>query len=400
MITPEEATQIILSSPFKFQKETIPLLQSQGRTLDEDIHADSDLPPFDRVMMDGVAFNVADWNNGCRSFAIVGIQKAGDPKMQLSGSGNCLEVMTGTVCPDGCNVVVPYEQVQITNNNCLVLQNNLEANQHIQKRGTDKKQNDVLIHSGRTIMSPEIGIGASVGKSGVVVRSLPRVHIFSTGEELVELNTVPEAHQIRRSNVFALQQLLLSMGIISTESHLPDVYEVILDKTRFVLETNDVVLLTGGVSKGKFDLIPSALKDLGVSELFHRISQKPGKPMWFGRTEKTTVFAFPGNPVSTFMCAVRYLLPWLRLSIEGKDNKPLYAKLNITYQNKTSLTFFQLVKIEINHLGELIAHPIASGGSGDFTSLSHADGFVEVPAGSAIHEKGAAMPLHLFRSII
>ncbi len=399
MITPEEATHLILSSPYLPQKEFISLHQSQGRTSAEDIIADSDFPPFHRVMMDGIALNIHDWNNGCRSFSVVGMQKAGDPKLQLTGTGNCLEVMTGAVCPDGCDVVVPYEQVQISNNICLVLQNNIEVNQHIQKKGSDKKRNDILVHAGRTMMAPEIGIGASVGKSSLLIRSTPRVHIFSTGEELVDINTTPNEHQIRRSNVFALQQLLLSMGINSSESHLPDEYAIIKAQTKSALEDNDVVLLTGGVSKGKFDLIPAVLKDLGVEELFHRIAQKPGKPMWFGRTESTTVFAFPGNPVSTFMCAVRYLLPWLRLSMEGKLSKTLYAKLNVTYQNKTSLVFFQLVKIEINDDGEIVAHPIASGGSGDFTSLSNADGFVEIPAGPTIYEKGAAMPLHLFRSI-
>jgi molybdopterin molybdotransferase len=399
MITPDEATKIVLSHPFSPEQETISLLLSQGRISAEAIIADSDLPPFPRVMMDGVAFAKTYWDLGQRNFDVEAMHRAGDPPLTLQQKNACIEVMTGAVCPSGCDVVVPYEQLIIANGKCNVLQNNIELNQHIQKRGSDKKQNDILVPAGCMLESPEIGIGASAGKSEIKVYALPRVHVFSTGEELVDISDTPLPHQIRRSNVFALQQLLLSQGIISTESHLPDEYDTIYAHVKQALDSHDLVLLTGGVSKGKFDLIPQVMKDLGVEELFHRIAQKPGKPMWFGATKTTTVFAFPGNPVSTFMCAVRYLLPWLRLSMTGKMKNNVHAKLGVTYQNKNSVTFFQLVKVNINDRGELIAEPISNAGSGDFSSIYLADGFLEIPAGASIHEKGAALPLHLFRSL-
>lgn len=400
MISPQEATRIILSHPFQFVDEEISTHHSLGRILIEDIVADTDLPPFNRIMMDGVAIKIADWRNGIRHFNIAATQKAGSPQTTLSENAACIEVMTGGICPQSADSVIPYEEIEIIENSCAIHSKNVRAGQNIHVRGSDKIRGDILVQSGKKIGAAEIGITVSVGKTSVHVASLPRVHIFSTGDELVETDIIPEAHQIRRSNVYALQQILKAHGIESSQSHLPDDYEIMKTAIAAQLQKCDALLLTGAVSKGKFDFIPTVLEELGVTKLFHGIAQRPGKPMWFGNKNEKVVFAFPGNPVSTFMCANRYLIPWLKKSLNKKEPVPFYAKLATSFENNTTLTFFLQVKITFSMQGEILAVPAVGGGSGDYSNLTDADGFLELPVGPNVIEAHSIHPLYLYRHFV
>lgn len=399
MIHSGEAANIILSQPFGHRTELISVHHSLGRILAENILADQDLPPFDRVMMDGVAMQWSDFENGKKIYKIVGLQKAGEPQKHLEGEGNCLEVMTGAVCPHGADAVIPYEQIEISEGICKINIDSTKRWMNIHPKASDKKQHDILIPAKRLISPTEIGILASVGKSEVLVAAHPRIHIFSTGDELVEIEDIPQAHQIRRSNVFALQQLILAQGIASSQSHLPDEHDHIHAAIQKALGECDVIILTGGVSKGKFDLIPEVLAELQVEKLFHRIAQRPGKPMWFGKQNHVVVFAFPGNPVSTFMCAVRYLLPWLRASLDQEHVPVLRAKLSSDFENKTEMTHFVQVKITLDEDACLQAEPVTGKGSGDYANLINVDGFLEIPAVKRNYLKGEVFPYYAFRSI-
>lgn len=400
MISPQEATRIILAHPFAFVDEEISTHHSLERILIENIVADTDLPPFNRIMMDGVAIQFADWQNGIRHFNIAATQKAGSPQMTLTKASSCIEVMTGGICPQSADSVIPYEEIEINENSCTVHSKNVRAGQNIHVRGSDKLRGDILVQSGKKMGAAEIGIAVSVGKTSVRVVSHPSIHIFSTGDELVETDIIPEAHQIRRSNVYALQQILKAHGVESTQSHLPDDYEIMKTAIADQLQKCDALLLTGAVSKGKFDFIPTVLEELGVTKLFHGIAQRPGKPMWFGNKNEKVVFAFPGNPVSTFMCAHRYLIPWIKKSLSKKTPVPIYAKLATSFENKTTLTFFLQVKITFSMQGEIVAEPAVGGGSGDYANLTDADGFLELPAGPKVNEAKSIHPLYLYRNLV
>ncbi len=400
MISPEEATKIVLSHPFHFVEEKINVHHSLGRTLRVDILADTDLPPFNRIMMDGVAIRFEDWEKGIRSYKVAATQRAGSPVIALNEAGKCIEVMTGGVCPRLADVIIPYEELEMNGEECTLLCENVRQGQNIHVLASDKKQGDVLISAGSKISAAEIGIAVSVGMTSLKVASLPRIHIFSTGDELVDTDIIPEAHQIRRSNVFALQQILKSRGVEATQSHLPDDYEMMRSNIQEQLQLCDAVLLTGAVSKGKFDFVPKVMVDLGVEKLFHGISQRPGKPMWFGCKKEKVVFALPGNPVSTFMCAHKYFIPWLRKSLSIQESPQPFAKLISSFDNKTTLTYFLQVKISFSSFGEILAEPIVGRGSGDYANLSGADGFLEIPAGPATNKKGTAFPLFLYRDML
>lgn len=399
MISVQDASEIILGEALTPELETVPFQEAGKRVLAEDIYADSDLPSFDRVMMDGIAIRRADFESGVRSFEMQTTQQAGEAAIKLNESHCAIEIMTGAVLPEGADAIIPYEQLEIHGGTVLVKAEEVRDSQHIHKKGSDKLKGEILVERNTIITAAEIGVATSVGKTSLKVYKLPSIHIFSTGDELVEPNELPLAHQIRRSNVFAIQQLLKSCGFNSSGSHLPDTYEKIVSELKRVLLTADIILLTGGVSKGKFDLIPQALADCGVEQLFHRISQRPGKPMWFGSNGKTRVFALPGNPVSSFMCSVRYLLPFLRKSFNRQAIPDIFLKLSEDVKAHPTLSFFLQIRLKFDSEGVLWAVPFRGNGSGDFSNLTQVDGFVELPASTDVIAKGTAIRAFLFRDV-
>ncbi|MDY0780373.1 molybdopterin molybdotransferase MoeA [Tenacibaculum sp. IB213877] len=389
MITVEEAKHIILQNTQDFGVEEIPFLESVGRVLKEDIVADRDFPPFNRVAMDGIAFNYRFFQYGVRDFKIEGIQPAGSAQETMENAAHCYEVMTGAVLPNNCDTVIRYEDVSINTLMATVTIDDIKEGQNIHQQGTDRKQNDILIKQNTIISPSEIGVLATVGKSRVKVAKLPKVMIVSTGDELVNVDEIPKAHQIRRSNVFTLVSLLNELKIPSETAHLSDEKEVLQQKIASFLNDYDVLLFSGAVSKGKFDFLPEVLEELGVKKLFHRVSQRPGKPFWMGITDalgmsgrngkeaQKLVFAFPGNPVSTFVNCLVYFYPWYYKSV-GVEQQDQSAILTEDVSFKPDLTYFLQVKLTTEN-GQLFATPIQGNGSGDLASLVEADGFIELP---------------------
>ena len=274
-----------------------------------------------------------------------------------------------------------------------------EKAKNIHRKGNDKKKGDLLISSGKLIGTPEIAVAASVGLLELYVTKNPSVAIISTGNELVEINENPLQHQIRRSNVYAIEAELKQFGIKSDLFHFGDEKEVLKNELEKVLNSHDLIILSG-VSKGKFDFIPGVLEDLGVEQKFHRIKQKPGKPFWFGvKNGKKVVFAFPGNPVSTFLCYHKYLVPWLKQSLGyGKipSRKAILAE-DITI--KTKLTYFLQAGTFTDENGKLFAHPIMGKGSGDHANLLSSDAFLELPGEIENYNKGEVYNLISFREL-
>ncbi len=393
MISVDQASQIITSNTQDFGSVSVPFQNSLGRVLAEDILADRDLPPFDRVMMDGIAIGFNTFEKGKRSFKIEGIQAAGEIQKDLQDSENAIEVMTGAVLPNGCDTVIRYEDLEIQDGVAKILIETIRFGQNVHTKGRDKSFGAVLIPKYTEIEASEIGILATVGKTAVQVVSLPKTIVVSTGDELVEINKVPEQHQIRRSNVYRVSASLEHFGIKADHGHLNDAKDQIRKNLAKWLQEYDVVILSGGVSKGKFDFIPDVLSDLGVQKHFHRVAQKPGKPFWFGTTESCRVFALPGNPNSSYLCTLRYVYPWLYRSIYKKPIPVAYAVLDKDFYFKAALTYFLQVHIENNKEGKLIAIPMKSSGSGDSSNLIRANAFMQLPADKTQFKKGEVYPI-------
>lgn len=394
MISVTEATRIIQQVPVPHSMVQVPLTEGVNRVLAEPVKADRDLPPFHRVAMDGIAISSASFGT-YKSYQIEGVQPAGAPAKVLSFEGNCLEVMTGAVLPEGTDAVVRYEDVEIHEGKATVQLPAVNAGMNVHHQGSDARQGEVLLKEGQLISPAEVALLASVGKAEVKVYDFPRTAIISSGDELVEVDVAPLAHQIRRSNAYALQAALREMGCQASSFHLNDTREDVLHELKLLMQDFDVLILSGGVSKGKFDFIADALKELGVTKLFHQVSQRPGKPFWFGTTENKVVFALPGNPVSTFLCFYRYIKPWLRSSM-GVTLSEQTAILASPVKFKPALTYFLQVRAEYDQ-GKRIAVPVPGGGSGDFANLKEVNGFLELPADRSSFQAGEVFPFIPFR---
>jgi len=391
MVTPAEAEALIRQHLVCLPVESLPLPQCMGAVLRENVYAERDQPPFDRVAMDGIAIDSTAWKAGRRKFRVEGVQAAGDPYRKLATADDCLEVMTGAVLPQGCDTVIPSEQLELVGELAQVSNEaEVRCGQNVHKRASDGRQGDLLLEAGTLLRAPEIAVAASAGMSRIRVSGQPTILVVSTGNELVEPGEPILDHQIRRSNSYGVAAALRQRGFLRVaDDHLPDDMTTLLERLRLHLHTHDVLILSGGVSMGRYDLVPKALEELGVQLVFHRIAQRPGRPMWFGITEAgPAVFALPGNPVSTLVCLGRYVLPALYQAMGLHEQRPERIAIAEPVEFKASLTSFVPVAVEYDDWGRPWAVPKPTNGSGDFSSLAGTDGFVELPPGPNVWPKG------------
>ena len=388
MIEVNEAEMLIGSSALKFGVESVSILDAKGRILATDIKAERAGPPFDRVAMDGIGIQYQSISRA-NEFHCEGMQAAGEPQCKLNQADACIEVMTGAPLPKDCDTVVPFEKVTKENEHYrLDDPRAIKEKQNIHFEGSDYKAGSVLLKKGVEISAPIIAILASEGVENVDVVKYPKFALITTGSELVNIDEVPEPHQIRMSNVYAAFSLLKPFGISSEDRyHIADEELKVKVQLQECLEKADVLILSGGVSKGKKDYVPKVLEELGVEKRFHKISQKPGKPMFFGIRDNKRVFALPGNPVSMVVCMVRYVLPWLKQCLGNEKIKTSKVLLKDEIKSKEKLVLFAPVIVEIDENGTRIANKISVNGSGDFNSLSNSTGFIEVPASGSTYQK-------------
>lgn len=385
VITVQEAEKLILESTGTLPSETIPIAQAIGRVLREPIRADRALPPFDRATLDGVAIFSGTYNSGRKKFNILGTAAAGSPQQTLDNQKACLEIMTGAVLPRGTDCVVKVEDLELDDNTALLNSDlSLSPGTGVHYTGSDCAKGTTLLESGVTITAKEIAIAASVGKYELLVSTLPRIAVVTTGDELVAIEETPEQHQIRRSNDITLAAALQAAGYPNAQLvHISDDPEQIENKLREILETHDTIILAGGVSKGKYDYIPETLRKLGVATRFQWVTQRPGKPMWYGQLNRNgaqvPIFALPGNPVSCFTCLRRYVLPALDKWTGKPTAKIVYAKIEHDLTFKPEITLLLPVSLNPRPSGETWAKPILFNTSGDFVSVAKTDGFIELP---------------------
>lgn len=388
MIDVRQAENIILSQCQDFGRELIYYHLALGRILAEDIFSDRDLPPFDRPTVDGIAIAFESYEKGIRNFKITHIQSAGQPPLSIDSETGCIEIMTGAALDSTVDTVVRYEDITIENG-IAAIHVPLKKGQNIHRKGKDKKAGEILVNADQVITPAILGITASVGKTFLWVKKLPNVIIISTGDEMVPPENSPTVFQLRRSNGITIRSVLDTYKIQADLLHLDDNYNEMLKALSRCIAEYDVLLISGGVSMGKFDFLPQVCQELGVEKLFHKIKQRPGKPFWFGKSKnRKLIFAFPGNPVSVFMCLHRYFIPWLERSLNIRQTSPLYAILQNDIEFPVALQYFVQVKLRINEYGQLMAESLETNGSGDFSHLAEANAFMELPLDRNIFRKG------------
>lgn len=396
-ITYEKALSILEQHKGVFPIEIRNLENCIGAYLAEDLIADRDFPPFDRVTMDGIAIAYDAFKNGKREFKIEATAAAGTPQKTLQGPLNCIEVMTGAIMPNKVDTVIRYEDLDIIDGKATILLEKLQHKQNVHFKGIDISEGTTIVSKGNRLSSAEINIAAAVGKASLKIKKIPKVVIFSTGDELVPVHETPKLHQIRRSNIHGIQSTLKEWGISAGLKHLPDDKDKMEKIISSLLESYDLFIFTGGVSKGKFDYLPDVLESLNITKHFHKIQQRPGKPFWFGTNSAgKKIFALPGNPVSSFVCVYIYLQFWLKKSL-GVTNTQLYVKLKTDVQFMPNLVYFLEATLESKMDGTLVANPIKGNGSGDFANLVKTDGFLVLPQNKSIFKKGEVYPFVSYR---
>lgn len=390
MVSVPQANDVILQNLMQISTEEVNILKSSGRILAESIFAERDYPPFDRVTMDGIGIKYESYKNGQRTFKIAGTHPAGAKPPILTCIDSCYEVMTGSVTPEGIDCVIPVELLRVENGVAEIVEEsaNISQDWNIHQQGSDCPAGTELLKPGILLDSTSIAVAASEGKEVVLVKKKPKVAVVSSGDELVSLSESPKPWQIRRSNSYAIASELEKLKLAEVEIfHIIDDKEDISKTISSILQAFDSVILSGAVSKGKFDFIPGVLEELQVEKLFHHVSQRPGKPFWFGKTvEGKPVFALPGNPVSAITGFRRYIIPCI---LESFGIKPLKRKVKLTseFSFKKSFTYFLPVTVAFN--GPVFeAEPKPVNGSGDFSALALTDGFVELPAELEVFPEG------------
>ena len=386
LISPAEAEALIRAQAAPLPATSLPLTELVGTILRERIVAAYDQPPFDRVTMDGIAFAFSAYERGRRSFRIAGTQAAGAPPLTLSDPGHCIEVMTGAMLPAGCDCVIPVEKIAVADGVAqLAADAAPESRLNIHARGTDSRRGDELLQPGTRLGPAEVAVIAANGRTHASVSRKPRIAVISTGDELVEPGKPLADWQIHRSNVYAIMAALQRRGFAQpTLDHLPDDPAVLRERLSAHLQSHDMLILSGGVSMGRFDYVPQVLAELNVRVVFHKVAQRPGKPLWFGvGTGGQTVYALPGNPVSTLVCLGRYVF----------TEPPEPIALAERFEVKPALTLFIPVQVAVTQ-GQRRALLKQTRGSGDFTSLIGTDGFVELPPGPTTVAAGTSVALY------
>ena len=390
MTTPAIADRLIGEHVTCLPIESLPLAQCGGAVLRENVYGERDAPPFDRVAMDGIALRAADTQK-LREFRIQARQAAGDAPLTLAAGSQCIEIMTGAMLPEGCDAVVPVERLQMQAGVArLEVGLAVTPGMNIHVRGSDSTQGALLLAAGTRLAAPEIAVAAGAGMARVRVSSQPNIVVISTGNELVEPGEPVLPHQVRRSNAYAVLAALRQRGFRRVaDDHVRDDADELRARLRFHLDTHDLLILSGGVSMGALDLVPGALRDLGVREIFHKVEQRPGRPLWFGvGPAGQAVFGLPGNPVSTLVCLARYVTPALYAAMGEAPIAPQRLALAEPVEVRHTLTSFLPVQIVGDDWGRDWAEPRPTNGSGDFTSLTGTDGFVELPPGPNRFTKG------------
>jgi len=390
MLPFDEALRIVLDSAHKLGSERVDIAQAANRILAGDVESDMDMPPCDRAVFDGYACRREDLANELK---IIEIIRAGMPPKKTIGPNECAKIMTGASVPSGADCVFMVELSENpTDGTVRFTGENTDDN--IRPQGRDIKTGQVLLRSGIRIKPQDIAVLATVGHTEILVAKKPTVGIIATGDELVEPQSKPSPWRLRNSNSPQLAAQLESVGTVVTDYGIAKDTTVEIDLTfKKAAAENDVVLLSGGVSMGDFDLVPGILKQNNIELLFEKIALKPGKPTVFGISENLYCFGLPGNPVSTFVVFELLVKPFL-YKLMGHDYAPqnIRMPLDETIRRKDTQRrgWTPVIITEVGTLRKVEYHD-----SGHINALCGADGLVCMDIGVAEIPKGTIVQIRL-----
>lgn len=364
MISIAQALEIVSEQEIETTIAEVPLEDSQGFWLAEEVKSPFDLPSFDNSAMDGYAVSGLSG-----TYQIIGEIPAGSTADYTLQPGEAMRIFTGAKVPKNTTAVVMQEKTRV-NGSTLHVEETINDGQHIRRRGNELALEQTVFSPGHHITPATVGLIGSLGMNRVKVFQKPDVRIISTGDELVPPGSPKSEGQIFESNSYALNAVLKNFGFRCQErTHIEDDFSAIKKGIADFLDRSDVLLVSGGISVGDYDFVKRALEENGVTELFYKVFQKPGKPLFFGRKENKLVFALPGNPASSLTCFYIHVLPLLqKLSgANGSGPQRVEIPINHDYANRSERPVFLKANVEdhsvsiLNRQSSSMIHSLAMG---------------------------------------
>ena len=404
MLSVEEAFRLILETVKPVGPQRFPLFKAAHCVLAEGTVSDVNVPPFDKALMDGFAVRSADLSAGKGTLQILETIYAGSvPTLPLQ-VGQTSQIMTGAPLPEGSDAVVQIEHCKIDEAQRVVQieTSPVSPGNNMLYQASVLKAGDVVLEAGTLLRAQEIGALAETGTPVVSARRAPSLSILATGDELVPPEECPQAGQIRNSNeVMLATQVLQSQAIPVALGIARDERSHLSEKIQEGLQS-DFLLLSGGVSAGTLDLVPSELEAAGVKQVFHKVDLKPGKPLWFGILDQENrapcyIFGLPGNPVSSMVCFELFVRTAIRqfMGFPSPMPVPLQARLTTDYQTRGNRPTYQPAQVEWKN-GEAVVTPLKTLGSADLRSTVTANAVALFPTGNQQFEAGLKVDTFLW----
>jgi len=393
MLAVADALEIVLAKCRPLPPLDMPLATALGSILAEDVASDLDMPPFDKALMDGYAVRCQDLVDGTTTLPVqaeVSAGQSGPPLMP----GQAIRIMTGAPIPAGADAVIRVEDTKMAAHRVEIHAKPPKPGQFILTKGREMKRGDVVLTAGAVLRPQEIGLLATVGRSNVKVIPPPTVAVLATGDELVEANQMPGPSQLRNSNGPMLTAQAARAGAIPRYLGIGRDDAVLLRALVAEALNSSIVVMSGGVSAGRKDLVPDVLKDLGVEPHFHQIAMKPGKPLFFGTRGDTLVFGLPGNPVSSFCGFELFVRPAIRKMAGHAIPGPVWqdATLAETFSHSSDRPTYHPAVVE-NREGSNRVRTVRWFGSPDLRAMAQANALMLLPAGSYSFTAGQKMPV-------
>ncbi len=395
MLPIERGLEIVMSlakskdRPDRMSFEPVRLTDALRRIVREDVIADADSPPFDKAIRDGFAARFEDLAQVPVVLTVIGESRAGAGTDLTIQRGQCCEVMTGAPLPAGASAVAMVEDTERLSPNSVRVLKGARENQGLLRRGAEGRRGEIILRSGRQVGLADIGLLAGVGKAKINVSRKPRVAVVATGDELVEVDENPNTDQIRNSNTYTICAQVTGAG---GEPIARGIARDNLDDLRAKIGRafdHDIVIVSGGVSMGKYDLVEQVFAEFGVEILFDKIAMKPGKPTVFGHRGETYVFGLPGNPISTMVAFHMFVRPLILFLLKAEDTSPKVLVAKLESPAKCDPERAALVPALVRFdAGQYWIKTAPWKGSSDLIGLSRANALIMIPRQSGILEQG------------
>ncbi len=396
MLSYHEALTLVLQLIPEPRTEVLPLAQALGRVLAEPCVADRDVPPFDKALMDGYAVRSRDLERGWRRFRVIGESAAGAPCEVHAGPAEGVRIMTGAPVPTETDTVIPVEDTELVEPMEFVVHGEIKLGANIRSRAAEVREGSLVLERGSPLNSPRIGVLATFGKALVSVFCLPQVAVASTGDEVVDVASIPGPAQIRDANGPLLEAQLRTLGLAPPRlQHLPDTPEAVEDFLE-ARDSEDFLIFSGGLSMGDHDYVHQVLKRGGATVLFHKVAIKPGKPLLVARRGHQLIFGLPGNPVSSWVTFQMFVRPAIRkwMGCPHPIAPTLRLPLSQTVKQRPGRLFFAPGRLTQGPGGPQVT-PVQTLGSSDLIAFSRAEVLFQIPADCASIEAGSLVEVVL-----